>query len=50
MQAPTDTNDLGNKNWGLGPTAVVLRIEKGNPWVYGVLINNVWSLTNSELI
>ena len=48
IQMPTDTNDLGNKNWGLGPTAVVLRLEKGSPWVYGVLVNNVWSLSSSE--
>jgi hypothetical protein len=47
-QMPTDTNDLGNKNWGLGPTAVVLKLEKGNPWVYGVLVNNVWSLTSDQ--
>lgn len=46
VQAPTDTNGLGNKNWGLGPTAVVLRIEKGSPWVYGALANNVWSLSS----
>ncbi len=46
-QMPTDTNGLGNKNWGLGPTAVVLRIEKGSPWVYGALVNNVWSLSSS---
>jgi hypothetical protein len=47
-QLPTDSNDLGNKNWGLGPTAVVLRIEKGSPWVYGVLVNNVWSLSSDQ--
>jgi hypothetical protein len=48
VQMPTDTNELGNKNWGLGPTAVVLRLQKGDPWVYGVLANNVWSLSSSE--
>ena len=48
VQMPTDTNELGNKNWGLGPTAVVLRLEKGNPWVYGVLVNNIWSLTSDK--
>jgi hypothetical protein len=48
LQAPTDTNGLGNKNWGLGPTAVVLKLEKGDPWVYGVLVNNVWSLSSDE--
>jgi hypothetical protein len=47
-QMPTDTNDLGNKNWGLGPTAVVLKLEKGNPWVYGALVNNVWSLSSDQ--
>jgi hypothetical protein len=45
MQAPTDSNEaLGNPRWGLGPTAVVLKLEPGNPWVYGVLVNNVWSV------
>ncbi|NJD25373.1 MAG: neuromedin U [Betaproteobacteria bacterium] len=48
VQMPTDTDGLGNKNWGLGPTAVVLRLEKGDPWVYGVLVNNIWSLTDSQ--
>ena len=49
VQAPTNTDDnLGNKNWGLGPTAVVLKVEKGNPWVYGVLANNVWSLSSDK--
>ena len=47
-QMPTDSNGLGNKNWGLGPTAVVLKLEKGSPWVYGLLVNNVWSLSSSE--
>jgi hypothetical protein len=47
VQMPTDTNGLGNKNWGLGPTAVVLKLEPGNPWVYGALANNVWSLSSS---
>ena len=39
---------LGNANWGLGPTAVVLHLAKGDPWVYGMLINNVWSLGTSS--
>jgi hypothetical protein len=47
VQMPTDSNGLGNKNWGLGPTAVVLRIQKGDPWVYGALVNNVWSTSSS---
>jgi hypothetical protein len=48
VQIPTDTQDLGNKNWGLGPSVVVLKLEPGNPWVYGVLVNNVWSLSGSQ--
>ncbi len=49
LQMPTNTDDvLGNKNWGLGPTAVVLKLEKGNPWVYGALFNNIWSLSSSK--
>ncbi len=49
VQAPTNTSDaLGNKNWGLGPTAVVLRVRKGDPWVYGALVNNLWSLSSDK--
>jgi len=49
VQAPTQSNDrLGNGNWGLGPTAVVLKLEQGSPWVYGVLVNNIWSLSGSN--
>ena len=49
FQLPTNSNaELGNKNWGLGPSLVVLRVEKGDPWVYGVLVNNIWSLTSNK--
>jgi hypothetical protein len=49
VQFPTNSRDeLGNKNWGLGPSAVVLHMEKGSPWVYGVLVNNIWSLSSDE--
>jgi hypothetical protein len=27
---------------------VVLHLDKGNPWVYGVLANNVWSISSSS--
>lgn len=48
-QAPTHSNGaLGNDNWGLGPSFVVLHLDKGSPWVYGVLVNNVWSLSTSS--
>ena len=41
VQLPTNSNaQLGNKNWGLGPSFVVLHLVHGDPWVYGVLVNN----------
>jgi len=43
---PTATNDLlGIKKWGIGPTAVILRMQ-GN-WTYGALINQIWSYAGS---
>jgi hypothetical protein len=47
IQVPIDSNDLGNDNWGLGPAMVALKIKPGSPWVYGFLMNNVWSLSSS---
>lgn len=48
IQAPTHSDSsLGNGNWGLGPSFVVLHLEKGSPWLYGVLLNNVWSVSHS---
>ena len=48
-QLPTNTDDrLGNDRWGLGPTAVALHLEHGDPWVYGALANNIWSVSSSS--
>lgn len=48
-QVPTATNDvLGQGKWALGPTAIALHMEKGDPWVYGALVNNVWSVAGKE--
>lgn len=48
-QLPTNSNDrLGNDRWGLGPTAVVLHLQKGDPWVFGALVNNVWSVGSGD--
>jgi hypothetical protein len=42
LQIPTNTDDsLGTGKWGIGPSAVALRID--GPWVYGALVNNIWS-------
>jgi hypothetical protein len=49
VQLPTNsTAELGNKNWGLGPSVVVLHLEHGDPWVYGALVNNIWSLSGNK--
>jgi hypothetical protein len=49
VQFPTNTNDrLGNDRWGLGASVVALKLAKGSPWVYGALINNVWSVSGSD--
>jgi len=48
VQLPTNTDSqLGNRNWGMGLSGVVLHLEHGSPWVYGVLVNNIWSLSDS---
>jgi hypothetical protein len=42
VQLPTITSKtLGSNVWGAGPAVVVLRTD--HPWVYGVLVNNVFS-------
>jgi hypothetical protein len=48
-QLPTNTNrDLGNKNWGLGPELVVLHKTQESPWVFGAVINNIWSVSSDQ--
>jgi hypothetical protein len=45
-QLDTATDDrLGQGAWGLGPTAVALRMS--DTWVYGALANNVWSVSEA---
>lgn len=47
MQFDTASDDvLGQGKWGLGPTAVALKME--GPWVIGGLINNVWSVGGDD--
>jgi len=48
-QLPTHTDPvLGSNQVGLGPTFAILHLERGSAWVYGVLINNVWSTGKSS--
>jgi hypothetical protein len=47
LQFPTATDDsLGQGKWGAGPTAVALAMH--GPWVFGALINNVWSFAGDD--
>jgi len=49
FQLPTNsTAELGNKNWGMGASFVVLHLDHGDPWVYGALVNSIWSLTSDK--
>jgi hypothetical protein len=49
VRLPTNsTAALGNDNWGMGLSGVVLRMAQGSPWVYGMLVNNIWSLTSDQ--
>lgn len=47
FQFPSATDEvLGQGKWCAGPSAVVLRID--GPWLYGVLVNNVWSFAGDD--
>lgn len=47
VQFDSATDDrLGQGAWGVGPTAVVLKL--GSPWVYGAMVNNVWSVSEDS--
>jgi len=49
MQLPTHTDPvLGNDNWGVGPSLVAIHLDKNDPWVYGVVVNNIWSVTDNK--
>jgi hypothetical protein len=37
---------LGAGKWSAGPTAVVLRSQRG--WTYGMLVNQLWSFANAS--
>lgn len=44
LQTPSATDrTLGQGKWALGPGVVAVRSRKGNPWLYGIYVNNVWS-------
>jgi hypothetical protein len=44
---PTATDELlGGEQWGLGPTAVVLKQD--GPWTYGALANHIWSVAGDH--
>ena len=48
VQIPTISNKtLGSNVWGAGPAAVAVHTG-GGPWVYGALVNNVFSFGGSS--
>ncbi len=46
FQLPTATDGIANNQWGAGITGVALKQSKG--WTYGILANNIWSVSGSE--
>lgn len=47
LMLPTATDDLlGTEKWGAGPTAILLKQEKG--WTYGALVNHIWSFAGES--
>jgi hypothetical protein len=45
---PTATDDLlGQKQWALGPTVVVLK-QTSEGWTYGALVNQLWSVAGDN--
>jgi hypothetical protein len=46
INIPTSGEGLGVGEWGFGPSIVALKI--GKKWVYGGIINNVWSFDDNN--
>lgn len=47
IQMPTASDALlGTEKWSAGPGVVALRMD--GPWVYGALINNIWSFAGDN--
>ena len=47
LNIPTAGENLGAKEWGLGPSFVA--VVKSGQWVIGGLFNNIWSLGNDKI-
>lgn len=48
VMLPTATDDLlGQDQWALGPTAVVLKQTEAG-WTYGALVNQLWSVSRGD--
>lgn len=39
---PSGTNGYSQRQWGVGPTGVLLR--QSGPWIFGALVNHIWGL------
>ncbi|MEM1432291.1 MAG: transporter [Pseudomonadota bacterium] len=43
---PTGSDDFSADQWGIGPTAVALRVQ--GPWTYGALANHIWGFDAND--
>lgn len=43
---PTGGEELGTEKWAAGPTALILKQDKG--WTYGALVNHLWSFAGED--
>ncbi|MBW6401744.1 transporter [Roseomonas sp. HJA6] len=39
---PSGTNGYSQRQWGVGPTGVLLR--QSGPWIFGALVNHIWGM------
>jgi hypothetical protein len=47
LQVPSATDELlGTEKWSAGPGVVALQMD--GPWVYGALVNNIWSFAGDD--
>jgi hypothetical protein len=45
---PTAQRALGSRQWGAGPTGVILKQDGG--WTYGILANHIWSYAGPDVM
>lgn len=46
LSFPAASSAFGSQKWSIGPSLVMLKL--GKKWVYGLLVNNVWSFAGKS--